>query len=248
MKSLEILYRMRTMSDGLGDEGLGMGELLVAGVLFIAAHLGISSTGLRDALVHALGNRVYLAAYSGLAAVTLLYLIFTYNHAPHTHFMWLPTTALRSVPFIVMPIALTFMLGGFMTRNPTAVGQESQINTVGQGAGLVRITRHPFQWSVVMWAIAHIIANGDVASLLFFGSLGTLSLAGSFLIDVKKSRSMGAEWGTFAKATSNVPFAAIVQSRNRFVPRELALPLAAGFAAYALLIWGHAYVSGVALI
>ncbi len=91
-----------------------------------------------------------------------------------------------------MPIAFTFLLGGFMARNPTAVGQESQIATVGQGTGLVRITRHPFQWAVVLWSVAHIIANGDVASLLFFGSLGTLSLAGTFLIDMKKARTMGA--------------------------------------------------------
>ena len=69
---------------------------------------------------------------------------------------------------------------------------------VGQGAGLLRITRHPFQWSVVLWAIGHIVANGDVASLLFFGSLGALSLWGSFLIDAKKARTMGADWTAFA--------------------------------------------------
>jgi len=225
-----------------------MGELLMASVLFIVAHLGVSSTPLRGKLVHMIGDRAYLGFYSLLAATTLVYLIIAYNRASHADFLWIPAPALRSIPFIVMPIAFTFMLGGFMTRNPTAVGQEAQIKTVGQGTGLVRITRHPFQWSVVLWAIAHVIANGDVASLLFFGGLGTLSLAGSFLIDAKKSRSMGTDWAAFASSTSNVPFAAIIQSRNRLVVRELVLPVIAGLAAYALVIWGHAYVSGVALI
>ena len=118
------------------------------------------------------------ALYSLLAAVTLGFLIFAYNHASHAEFLWLPTPALRAVPFVLMPIAFTFLLGGFMTRNPTAIGQEGTVKQVGQGAGLVRVTRHPFQWSVVLWAIGHIVANGDVASLLFFGSLGTLSLCG----------------------------------------------------------------------
>jgi uncharacterized membrane protein len=224
-----------------------MDQLLIAGVLFVVAHLGVSSTPLRAMLVHKLGERAFLGFYSILAVTTLAFLIITYNREPHGDFLWLPTPAMRSIPYIVMPIAFMFMLGGFMTRNPTAVGQESQIKSVGEGAGLVRITRHPFQWAVVLWAIAHILANGDVASLLFFGSLGTLSLAGSFLIDAKKSRSMGADWSAFAATTSNIPFAAIIQSRNRLVLRELALPLVAGIAVYALVIWGHGYISGVAL-
>lgn len=224
-----------------------MGELLLAGIVFVVAHLGVSSTSLRAVLVRTIGERAYLGVYSLLAAVTLVWLIVAYNHASHAEFLWLPSQAARSIPFIVMPIAFTFMLGGFMARNPTAVGQESQVRTVGQGTGLVRITRHPFQWSVVLWSVAHIIANGDVASLVFFGSLGTLSLAGSHLIDVKKARTIGADWGTFAAATSNIPFRAIVQGRNRLVLSELALPLIVGFAAYGLVIWGHAYVSGVAL-
>ena len=52
-----------------------MGELLLAAALFIAAHLGVSSTGLRAALVHRIGERAYLGLYSLLAAATLIYLI-----------------------------------------------------------------------------------------------------------------------------------------------------------------------------
>ena len=221
-----------------------MGELALAGVLFIGAHLGVSSTPLRASLVRTIGDRAYLGLYSLLAAATLGFLIFAYGRASHADFLWLPTPALRAVPFVLMPIAFTFLLGGFMTRNPTAIGQEATVKQVGQGAGLLRITRHPFQWSVVLWAIGHIVANGDVASLLFFGSLGTLSLWGSFLIDAKKARTMGADWTAFAAATSNVPFLAIAQSRNRLAPGELALPLLVGFVAYGLVLWGHRFVSG----
>jgi uncharacterized membrane protein len=225
-----------------------MGELAVAGALFIGAHLGVSSTPLRASLVRAIGDRAYLGVYSLMAAVTLGFLIFAFNRASHADFLWIPTPAMRAVPFVLMPIAFTFLLGGFMTRNPTAVGQEGSVKQVGQGAGLVRITRHPFQWAVVLWAIGHIVANGDVASLLFFGSLGALSLWGSFLIDAKKARTMGADWTAFAAATSNVPFLAIAQSRNRLVPRELAMPLLVGFVAFALVMWGHRFVSGVSIV
>jgi uncharacterized membrane protein len=99
----------------------------------------------------------------------------------------------------------------------------------------------------VLWAGVHILANGDAASLVFFGSLGTLSLVGTFAIDAKKARAMGAAWAAFAGVTSNVPFAAILAGRNRLVPGELWLPLAVGLAGYVLLLWAHVYVSGVAL-
>src|SRR6185369_6689062 len=163
-----VVRRKADNRSGVRPGGGEMGELALAGVLFIGAHLGVSSTPLRASLVRAVGDRAYLGLYSLLAAVTLGFLIFAYGRASHADFLWLPTPALRAVPFVLMPIAFTFLLGGFMTRNPTAVGQEATVTQVGQGAGLVRITRHPFQWSVVLWAIGHIVANGDVASLLFF--------------------------------------------------------------------------------
>src|SRR5262245_24903057 len=146
-----------------------------------------------------------------------------------------------------MPIAFIFALVGFLTRTPAAVGQEGQVKNVGQGAGLLRITRHPFQWSVVLWASVHIVANADAASLIFFGSLGLVSLIGSFLIDMKKARTMGADWAAFAGATSNVPFVAILRSRNPLVMRELYAPIGVGLVAYVLVLWGHRYISGVAL-
>lgn len=223
-----------------------MGELLLAGAMFLGAHLGVSSTPLRGVLIRTIGERAYLGVYSLMAVVTLVYLIAVYNHSSHVEFLWLPTPALQGIAFLIMPFAFIFLLGAFLTPNPTAIGQESAMKVAG--AGLIRITRHPLQWAIVFWAIAHIIANGDLASLLFFGTLGTLSLAGAFLIDVKKARSMGEDWTSFASTTSNVPFVAIFQSRNRLVWREIMLPIVAGFGIYALVLWGHVWVSGVALI
>ncbi len=222
-------------------------ELILAGALFLIAHLGISSTPIRGVLVRSIGENPYRGVYSILAVVTLVYLILTYNGTPHADFLWAPTPPYRWAALLIMPVALMFMLGGFMAKNPTAVGQESQVKTIGEGTGLVRITRHPFQWAVVLWAAAHILANADSASVVFFGSLGLLSLLGAFLIDIKKARAMGADWTQFARVTSNIPFAAILTGRNRIVWSELRLPIIAGLVAYAALHWGHVYVSGVPL-
>ena len=102
-----------------------MGALVIAAVLFLGTHLGISSTGIRGALVRATGERGYLAVYSLIAFATLGFLIWSYTRVPHTDFLWLPSPFGRYLAMAVMPVAFVFLLGGFMTRNPTAVGQES---------------------------------------------------------------------------------------------------------------------------
>jgi uncharacterized membrane protein len=231
-----------------GAEEAKVGELILAGAVWVVTHLGLSSTGLRGVIVGAIGERGFQGVYSLVAAVSLVWLVMTYNATPQFDYLWGPDPALRMVPMIVMPFAFMFMLGGFMVRNPTAVGQEAQVKAVGEGSGFVRITRHPFQWSVVMWSVAHIIANGDTASLVFFGSLGLVSLLGGHLIDVKKARKMGADWDAFARATSNIPFAAILSGRNRLVLRELWLPALAGILVFGAAHAGHEWISGVSLI
>jgi uncharacterized membrane protein len=151
-----------------------------------------------------------------------------------------------------MPIAFIFMLGGFMVKNPTAVGMEEVLSDPAQAeksvSGLLRITRHPFQWSVVIWAGSHIVANGDAVSVVFFSSFAALSLLGTVLLDSKKAASIGANWEPFAAATSNIPFGAIVTGRNRLAIKELVVPVVVGLVAYGVIFWAHEWVSGVRLI
>lgn len=224
-----------------------MGELVLAGLIFVGTHLGISSTPLRAWLVARIGQGPYLGLYSLIAAVTLGFLILAYSNAPPAEFVWAPTPASRWLALLTMPIAMIFLLGGFLVPNPTGVGMEGKLANVGQGRGLLRITRHPFQWSVVLWAIVHVLANGDLRGIVLFASVGTLSFLGTFLMDRKKAATLGDRWHEFAAATSNVPFAAILAGRNRLVPSEMTSPIIAGLAGYALMLWAHQWIAGVPL-
>jgi uncharacterized membrane protein len=229
-----------------------MALMLLASLLFLATHLGISSTTLRSRLVDSLGEGGYLAAYSVVAALTLGYLIWIYSALPRFDYLWEPSPALYLVPKIVMPLAMILLVGGFMVRNPTAVGQDSVLREGGDAEaltrGVTRITRHPFQWSVALWAASHIVANGDRVSLVFFGTFLVLALAGGVLIDRKKADRLGADWSPFARVTSNLPFAAIAGGRNRLAPAELIGPALVGLAVYALAFWGHPWLSGVRIV
>lgn len=228
-----------------------MEPMLFAAVLFLATHLGLSSTSLRDRLVGSLGERGYLAAYSLLALVTLGYMIWLYGALPRYDYFWLPDPGAYLVPKLVMPLAMILLLGGFMAPNPTAVGMAERLRGADPHSmtrGITRITRHPFQWAVVLWAGSHLIANGDRVSVVMFGAFGLLGLLGGVLIDRKKARQLGSDWQTYARITSNVPFAAILAGHNRLAPREQLAPVAVGLVGYAAVYWAHPFIAGVRLL
>lgn len=226
--------------------------MLCAGVLFVGAHLGVSSTGLRKTLVATLGERGYLGVFSLLALATLGLLIWAYGEVPRYQYWWALDPNLYLVPKILMPLAFVLAVGGFMVKNPTTVGMEATLADEAQRQqairGVNRITRHPFQWGVILWAASHMAANGDAVSIIFFASFVVLSAFGTVLMDKKKAITIGVNWTPFAAQTSNVPFAAVLAGRNRLVARELVAPVIAGLVVYGVVYWGHEWVSGVRIL
>jgi uncharacterized membrane protein len=109
------------------------------------------------------------------------------------------------------------------------------------------VTRHPFLTGVGLWALVHLVGNGDVASFVFFAGWAVVALAGTVSIDAKRRRLAGAaRWDPFAAKTSIIPFAAIIAGRNRVSLREIGAGRAlAALAAYAILLALHAPVIGV---
>ena len=124
-------------------------QLLLACTGFLATHL-VSSTSLRPRLIAATGEKVYLALYSLAAIATFSWMIFAYYRASFAVLWYVP--ALRYVPLVVMPIALVLVVCGLLTRNPTAVGQESLLDATDAARGILRVTRHPLMWGIALWA------------------------------------------------------------------------------------------------
>ena len=220
-------------------------EIIVAAILWVGTHLGLSSTPLRDVLVRLTSPVAFLGIYSLIATATLVYLIYSYATLPREIYFWLPNPDYFWVPKMLMPIALVLIVGGFVVRNPTMVGAQLEKDGAEDWArGVTRITRHPFQWGVVLWAICHLVVNGDLVSVVFFAAFALLSLAGSFLMDKKKARAFGEAWDRYASVTSNIPFAALLSGRNRLKVNELWLPVLLGATAYLLLCYFRESLTG----
>jgi uncharacterized membrane protein len=224
-----------------------LGWVALAGAFLLGSHFGISSTGLRARLIDRLGEKAYLGLYSIVALVALVLLVMAYESAPFV-LLWTASIWMWFVPLLVMPFALLFLVGGLSAPNPTAVGQDALLEKELGPRGVLRITRNPVMWAIGLWAAAHMVPNGDAASLLFFGSLAVLALLGAVLIDAKNALRKGDAWVRWATLTSNIPFLAIVQGRQNLgvAIREIGwIRLAVVVVLYAALLHGHRWLFGV---
>jgi len=198
--------------------------LVAAALVFLGIHFVVSGTRVRDALVAITGERPYLGLFSLASLVSITWLAISYNSAqagPDNRVLYDLGIGVKHAAIPV--VALAFFLGvqGLFLPNPTSV----RAIVLGQNEfpiqGVLRITRHPFLWGVVIWSAFHLRANGDVASIIFFGTFFLLSLFGPLSIDAKRKRKMGPAWDAFAAKTSNLPFAAIASGRNHQLLAEL---------------------------
>ena len=218
-------------------------SLVLAALFFAGIHLGIAGTAIRDRAIGLLGKNGYMAAFAVASLIGLGWLVAAYNRAPYL-ITWGMLEWWKPIVIILMLPATRLVVFGLTTPNPTSVAQEG---TLGQPPrGIVLVTRHPCLTGVGLWALLHLIGNGDVASLVFFATWAIVALAGTVSIDAKRRRLLGAAWEPFGAQTSIVPFAAIAAGRNQVTAREIGIwRWGLALLVYALMLGGHAQVIGV---
>lgn len=213
-------------------------RLALASFAWFAIHAFVAGSELRWWLVQRIGQRAFAALFSLLSLAALLFLVDAYRKAGF-YPLWFAPRIIHLLPLAVMPFALTLLVGAFSVPNPTAVGAEKALQRTDAARGVLRITRHPFLWAAALWSFAHLLVTGHIAAILFFGSLLLTALRGTSSIDEKRRRTNKAEFLRYVEVTSNVPFAAIVQGKNRLVVKELWVPIVIAALLMAVLLHVH---------
>ena len=223
--------------------------LETAAAVFLAIHLLIAGTRGRDAFTGAIGEGPYLGLFSLASAAAITWVVIAYNHAqasPENHVLYDLGRGVHDLGILV--VALAFFLGvqGLLMPNPTSVRQEAAAKREGVVSGVLRITRHPFLWGVMLWSGFHLAANGDLASVILFGAFFLLALFGTFSIDAKRKRKMGAAWEGFAARTSNVPFGAVLAGRTGLhLSESFGWRFWVAMALFLVVLFAHAHIFGV---
>ena len=221
-------------------------SLSLAVAFFVGIHLFISGTPLRDRLVKKMGEKPYMALFSILSLLGLVWMIAAYHYAPYVE-LWGQITSGRWLSSLLVLIAFIFVVLGMLSRNPTAIGGEKLLKKDDPARGIFRITRHPFLMGFALWSATHMIYNGDLSSNIFFGGFFILSVFGPAATDKKLSRTD--HWPIFADKTSVFPFIAILDQRNELVLKELLnWRLLAAVVVYITVFKLHVFMFGVAPI
>lgn len=220
-----------------------LSELALATLTFVGGHVLLSSTPLRAVLAGRLGEKGFQGLFSLLMAGIMAWMIVAYVAAPFVE-VWIAAPWTRWVPLLVMPFSCILLVASLTAPNPTLAGRGASALTV-EPQGMVKVTRHPMMWAMVLWGLAHMVANPDAANLILFGGLTLLAGGGTILIDIKKKRAAGAAWEAFAARTSNLPFVAVMTGRTRVGLAEIGWwRVAGGMVLWGAILASHEWVFG----
>jgi len=212
-------------------------EYALAFAAFFLTHSLPVRPPVRPWLVARLGHAGFGLGYSELSLGVLAWLIGAAGRAPYLP-LW-PWAAWQThvVLAVMLPVCLILALA-VARPNPFSFGGAGNDRFDPARPGIVRLTRHPLLLALALWAGAHLLANGDLAHALLFGTFAGFALLGMRLIDRRKRRETGAAWARLEAARCRGPL------RPASWP-GVALRLGLGGVLYAALVWVHPWLFGV---
>ena len=187
-----------------------MEQMIVGLVLFFGVHAVPMFPSVRHKIVNKVGGVLYQTVFALLSLAGLVLLVWGHASADYIE-LWPEPDWARHVTFLLMLPVLPILITAYLP---------------GQ---LRRWIPHPMLMAVKIWAVAHLLVNGDLASVLLFGAFlvyGVLDL-----VSIKRRQRA---WGQKVK---------IGPWRNDVIAVLLGLALYIG-----MVIWGHSALIGVALI
>ncbi|EKE45065.1 NnrU family protein [Oceaniovalibus guishaninsula JLT2003] len=182
---------------------MGWAGFAAAFVAFFVVHSVPLRPPVRGRLTHILGQRGFTLIYSILSLAVLIWLIIAAGRAPWIPF-WYPASWQPWVPMAGMALACVILAVALGRPNPFSFGGPSA-GFDPQHPGVVRWMRHPVLWALALWAGSHLVANGDLAHIVLFGTFAVFAILGQRIIDRRGKRAMGNEWDVLhrrAKAAS----------------------------------------------
>jgi uncharacterized membrane protein len=130
--------------------------VLALGLLvFIGSHLLPTLPALHDRLIARFGRGLYRTAFAAVSALGLVLIIWGYGlaRAEGPVVLYDPPAWLRHVTMLLMLPVFVLVVSAYLPGRISAA------------------VRHPLVTAVKLWAFAHLLANGDAASVLLFASL-----------------------------------------------------------------------------
>lgn len=220
-----------------------MAGLLTSFFAFVALHSIPAVPSIKERIISWIGRLAYFLTYSAVSTAVLAWLIYEALNTEYVE-LWAPAAWQIETAFVLAPLGLFLVITGLISANPFSITLRHGASD--QGA-IVNITRHPVLLGFFFWAVGHMLANGDLRSLILFGGFAVFSLSGIAMAERRAKKRLKSQWSAISRGTTVFPFYGIVTGQRRF---RLDRSIFVGFVAAAvislwLLLGGHGAVIGV---
>jgi uncharacterized membrane protein len=149
--------------------------LVIGLIVFFAIHLVPGNVDLRNGLIGRFGETGYKVIFGVLSLVGLTLIVLGFHklqiHPGKNPQLWVPPVWMRHFAIALMLPAIIALVAAYIP---------SHIHTA---------LKHPMLVAIKIWALAHLLANGDLAALVLFGSF--LAFAVYDRISVKRRHALG---------------------------------------------------------
>jgi uncharacterized membrane protein len=134
---------------------MGLAVLILGLAVFLASHLFVTRRTTRAAAIARLGKPVYHGLFGLVSLIGLALIVWGFaEYRAHGWIdIWSPPAFMRHMTVGLMLIAVLLFTAAFIPSHIKAK------------------TKHPMLAAVKIWAFAHLLSNGDLGSILLFGSL-----------------------------------------------------------------------------
>jgi uncharacterized membrane protein len=153
---------------------MGLLVMILGLVLFLGVHLVTTQRGLRARLIVPMGEGGYKIGYALVSLLGLVLIVWGFADYRATGWIdvWFPPMALKHITVALMLPAVILVVASYI---------RGRIYTT---------VKHPMLAGVKLWAAAHLLANGDLGSIILFGSF--LAWAVFDRISLKRRSDAGA--------------------------------------------------------
>jgi uncharacterized membrane protein len=144
--------------------------LILGLVIFLGTHVFTMRRGARAAAIARLGEGPYKAVYSLVSLLGLVLIVWGFGRYRAYEWIdvWYPPIWTRHLALVLVWAAFICFVAAYLPGR------------------IKRALKHPMLAGVKIWALAHLLANGDLGSILLFGSI--LAWAVVARISVKRRR------------------------------------------------------------
>jgi uncharacterized membrane protein len=134
---------------------MGLALLVLGLVIFIGAHGFVTMRPARAHAIAAWGEGPYKIAFSLISAVGIFLIVYGFGLYRSTGWIdvWYPPVWTRHIAVALVWPAVILVVAAYIPGH------------------IKRAAKHPMLAGIKLWALAHLIANGDLGSIVLFGSL-----------------------------------------------------------------------------